>query len=200
MDEQVDIYIPPAVFLMLWNLPDRAYGISYDISTWKTEDDLPHGWHSYWGEFINFCKSHQRLSCCMITAATYRELAKELGSRDYDQLQYSDWINEDTTAADAYITMVSLMSINPPGKLQSTLKGIKVHYLAHPRGLDGSDAMRLGGAYSPHLWGPTPAGLVPGNVAAVAPQVPLQPLPRFTKASERALNMNNWRIQPWTWS
>ncbi|KIM54425.1 hypothetical protein SCLCIDRAFT_136861 [Scleroderma citrinum Foug A] len=162
---------------MLWNLPDGAYGISYDISTRKTEDDLPHGWHSY-------------------RAAMYRELVKELGSRDYDQLQYSDWINEDTTAADAYITMVSLMSINPPGKLQSTLKGIKVHYLAHPRGLDGSDAMRLGGAYSPHLRGPTPAGLVPGNVAAVAPQVPLQPLPRFTKASERALNMNNWRIQP----
>jgi len=196
MDEQVDVYIPPAVFLMLWNLPDGAYGISYDINTRKTEDDLPHGWNLYRGEFRNFYKSHLHLSCFMITAATYRELAKELQSRDYDQLQYSDWINEDTTAADAYITMVSLMSINPPGKLQSTLKGIKVHYLAHPRGLDGSDAMLLSGAYSPHLRGPTPAHLVPGNIIAVAPQVPLQPLPRFTRASVWALNMNNWRIHP----
>ena len=58
------------------------------------------------------------------------------------------------------------MSINPPGKLQSTLKGIKVHYLAHPRGLDGSDAMRLGGAYSLHLRGPTPVSEVSNNLVS----------------------------------
>ena len=190
---EAGFFIPPALFLLLWNLPDGAYGISYDISTRQTEDDLPDGWNSYRGEFRNFA-SYRGLNCFMITAATYRQLAKELRSRDYDQLQYSDWINEETTAGEAYMTMVSLMSINPPGKLQSMLKGVKIHYLAHPRGLDGTDAIRLGGAYSLNLVGPTPARLVPENVVAVAPQVPLQQLPRFTKPSQGALNPNNWRV------
>lgn len=131
----------------------------------------------------------------MITATTYRGLAKQLQRRGYEQRQYSDWLNADTTAADAYMTMLSLMRIEPPGKLQSTLKGVKIHYLADPGGLDGTNTIELSGAYSTHLRGPTPAHLVPGNIPAVAPQV-LQPLPRFTSASEQALDMNNWRIHP----
>ena len=91
--------------------------------------------------------------------------------------------------------MVSLMDIEPLGKFQSTLKSVKVHYLADPAGLDGTDSIRLGGVYSPHLRGPTPAHLVPGNVPAVAPQV-LQGLPRYTKASAMALEVNNWWIHP----
>ena len=79
--------------------------------------------------------------------------------------------------------------------MQSTLKGVKIHYLTDPGGLDGSNTIQLGGAYSTHLCGPTPACLVLGNIPAVAPQV-LQPLPRFTSTSEQALDMNNWRIHP----
>ena len=91
--------------------------------------------------------------------------------------------------------MVSLLTrIEPPGKLESTLKSIKVYYLAHPC-LDGTQAIRLSGPYSQHLRGPTPARLVPENVAAVAPQVLLEP-PRFTRVSQQALDMNNWRVSP----
>ena len=136
-----------------------------------------------------------QLSRFTITAATYRELSKELLSRNYGPFQYSDWIKQNTTAVRAYMTMVSLLTrIEPPGKLESTLKSIKVYYLAHPC-LDGTQAIRLGGPYSQHLWGPTPAHLVPENVAAVAPRVLLEP-PRFTRASQQALDTNNWRVSP----
>ncbi|KIM56229.1 hypothetical protein SCLCIDRAFT_29768 [Scleroderma citrinum Foug A] len=155
MDEQVDFHIPPAIFLMLWNLPNGAYGISYDIDTRKTEDVPPHGWGLY-------------------RAATYRGLAKQLQRRGYEQCQYSDWLNADTTAADTYMTMLSLMRIEPPGKLQSTLKGVKIHYLADPGGLDGTNTIELGGAYSMHLRGPTRAREYPScctSGIAAAPSV-----------------------------
>lgn len=174
MDEQVDFHIPPAVFLMLWNLPNGAYGISYDIDTRKTEDVPPHGWGSYQGEFRNSCVSHQLLSHFMITATMYRGLVKQLQRRGYEQCQYSDWLNVDTTAADTYMMMLSLMRIKPPGKLQSTLKGVKIYYLTDPGGLDGTNTIELGGAYSMHLWGSTRAREYPScctSGIAAAPSV-----------------------------
>ena len=199
MDEEVleGIHIPPDIFLGLWYLPEGAYGISYDINTRKTQDNPPDGWNANRGEFGKSCKFEfqPHLSCFMNAAATYRALAKQLRLSDFEQLQYSDWINEDTNAPDAYMSMMSLMRINPPGKLQSTLKSVKIHYLADPRGHNGTDAMRLGGIYSPYLRGPTPANLVPGNVPAVAP-LELEQLPRYTRPSVQAFNADNWRVQP----
>ena len=131
----------------------------------------------------------------IIIAATYRELAKVLRNRNYEQLQYSDWINENTTAISAYLSMLSLTRMEPPGKFQSTVKNVKVHYIAH-RGLNGSDAIRLGGVHSLHLRGPTPARLVPGNVVAAVPHwAQMQQLPRFTRESQPALDRNNWRVR-----
>ena len=118
----------------------------------------------------------------------------QLTQRGFAQGQYSHWI-KNTTALDAYVSMLSLMGIEPPGKFQSTLKSVKVHYQAHPGIMDGADAIRLGGIYSPHLWGPTPAHLVPVNIPAIAPQM-LQELPRYTRESAMALNVNNWRVRP----
>ena len=43
MDKEVNIHIPPDIFLMLWDLPDGVYGVSYDIFTRLTEDNIPHG-------------------------------------------------------------------------------------------------------------------------------------------------------------
>ena len=57
MDEEVNIHIPPDIFLMLWDLPDGVYGVSYDIFTWLTEDNIPHGWNADRGEFRNSCES-----------------------------------------------------------------------------------------------------------------------------------------------
>ena len=53
MDRQVDVFIPPGIVWMLWNLPNGTYGISYDIFSRKTEDNLPHGWNAPRGEFRN---------------------------------------------------------------------------------------------------------------------------------------------------
>ena len=111
----------------------------------------------------------------------------------FTHAQYSHWI-KNTNALDAYISMLSLMDIEPPGKFQSTLKSVKIHHQAHPD-LDGTNAIRLGGIYSPDLLGPTPAHLVPENVPSIPPQV-LQELPRHTRVSAMALDANNWRIRP----
>ena len=41
--------LPPAPLL---EMPAGHYGISYDINKRATEDDLPHGWHSYRCEYF----------------------------------------------------------------------------------------------------------------------------------------------------
>ena len=41
-----EILIPIAVFEELMGLPFGSYGIAYDISTWRTQDNAPHGWHA----------------------------------------------------------------------------------------------------------------------------------------------------------
>ena len=51
MDGQVNFHIPPAMFLTLWVLPNGAYGLSYDMFSRKTEDNLPDGWNAPRGEF-----------------------------------------------------------------------------------------------------------------------------------------------------
>lgn len=84
--------------------------------------------------------SHPGFKFYDFTAATYREISRLLVGRGFGHCQYSDW-TKDTTALDAYLSMVSLMDIEPLGKFQSTLKSVKVHYLADPAGLDGTDSI-----------------------------------------------------------
>jgi hypothetical protein len=43
-------FVLPAIPPTIAGLPFGQYGISYDISSRNTEDDLPHGWHSRRGE------------------------------------------------------------------------------------------------------------------------------------------------------
>ncbi|KIK80826.1 hypothetical protein PAXRUDRAFT_157605, partial [Paxillus rubicundulus Ve08.2h10] len=159
--------------LMLADMTPGAYGISYVIYTWKKTDNLPGGWNSY-------------------TSATYKELANAFHAGGFQWLKYSDWICDPTNSADSYWTMLSLMQICPPGKLQSTVKGLKVHYISYWV-LDVTHQVQLGGAFSPGLHGLTPAGLVPPNVPAALPfQAEL--LPDFTWESPKLLNIINWQI------
>ena len=58
----LDVHIPPAFVLVLWNLPNGTYGISYDIFTRRTEDNPPYGWNAARGEFRNSCESPQLLN------------------------------------------------------------------------------------------------------------------------------------------
>jgi hypothetical protein len=190
MDAQGVPLIPIALYLELLDHPPGAYGISYDIYTQRTEANLPQGWNSYRGKLWIF--KHLAPSFYTITAATYRELATQLQNGGFHRLQYSDWICDPTDAADAYWVMLSLLRMQPPGKFQSTVKGIKLHHIAN-WAFDATHQIQLGGGYSQSLQGPTPAGLVPHNVPAFVPPQ-LQQLPCYTQGSEEAMDANNWRV------
>ena len=88
--------------------------------------------------------------------------------------------------------MLSLIMIEPPGKLESTVKGLKAHHIPD-WAFDVTRLIRLGGQYSPSLQGPTPVGLVPPNVPAFVPEA-MDILPRFTRVSLQAENPHNWRV------
>jgi len=46
--DDLPVLLPPQVHHRLVNMePFGAYGISYDIFTRATEDDLPAGWHAH---------------------------------------------------------------------------------------------------------------------------------------------------------
>lgn len=129
-----------------------------------------------------------------MTAITYTELRRILGASGYHRVQYSDWASDDSDAADAYWTMLTLLRIPPPGKLESTIKGLKAHHIP-AWDLDITADIQLGGIYAPELRGPTPARLVPQHVPAVVPQH-MHRLPAFTKPSPNAQNVANWRVSP----
>lgn len=110
----------------------------------------------------------------------------------FRRLQGSDWVSDESDAVGAYWTMLSLIMIEPPGKLESTVKGLKAHHIPDWT-FDVTRLIRLGGQYSPSLQGPTPAGLVPQNVPAFVPEA-MDILPRFTRVSLQAENPHNWRV------
>lgn len=89
--------------------------------------------------------------------------------------------------------MLDLLLIRPPGKLESTIKGLKAYHMPIWE-LDITEDIQLGGRYAPNLRGPTPTGLVPDNVPAVIPGDVY--LPEFTRPSLNALNHENWRVSP----
>ncbi|KAI9571803.1 hypothetical protein HD554DRAFT_2002252, partial [Boletus coccyginus] len=117
----------------LANMPAGIYGLSYDIFTGATEDDLPNGWNSH-------------------RMATHREVAKILQSHGFERLQDSghDWFCEPADAVDVFWSILSLTGVRPPGKFQSTVKELKAHYI-HDLALDITPQIRLGGEYSPAL-------------------------------------------------
>ncbi|KIM69238.1 hypothetical protein SCLCIDRAFT_19861 [Scleroderma citrinum Foug A] len=165
--------VPLALNARLVALPPGAYGISYDMSTRKTEDNPPRGWHAR-------------------RVPTYIQLAKRLQNHGFQRRQYLDWLCQDIEAIEAYWAMIRLKRILPPGKFESTVKNVKMH-LVTLEGFDATPDIQLGGLYSPELEGPMPAGLVPPTIPAVAPP-PGGPLPKHTQDSEEVRDHNNWRI------
>ncbi|KAI6009811.1 hypothetical protein BKA83DRAFT_105686 [Pisolithus microcarpus] len=168
-----DVIIPPDVYLTLVGMPSGTYGLSYDVSTPATEDDLPRGWNSR-------------------RAETYRQIALYLERGHFTCLQKSDWIRENTDAFTTYYTMLMLRTIPPSGKLQSTVRGLKMHKI-ESHYYDISQDIRLGGRYATTLEGPTPSALVPANVPSVEPPDDFL-LPRYTRRSDAASNAANWKV------
>jgi len=130
-----------------------------------------------------------------VTASTYYELKKALQGADFRRLQLSDWCCDNTDAADAFWTMLTLgRTVSPPGKLPTTVKGLKLHHI--PDWIyDITDDFQLGNIYYPELLGPAPVNLVPFHVPAVIPHV-MGALPNHTRNSEEARDINSWRVAP----
>ncbi|KIM55152.1 hypothetical protein SCLCIDRAFT_135241 [Scleroderma citrinum Foug A] len=174
MDDDFPIVVH-AIYLDLLDSLEGTYSLSYDIDSHKTEDTLPFRWD------VNH-------------SSAYCELKKALWDGGFQQLQLSDWSCDDTDAADAFWTMLTLGRISPPSKLPTTTKGLKIHHI--PDWIyDITEDIQLGNTYYPELSGPAPANLVPPHVPAIIPHEMLA-LPNHTRNSEEARDVNNWRVAP----
>ncbi|KIJ65840.1 hypothetical protein HYDPIDRAFT_39021 [Hydnomerulius pinastri MD-312] len=171
--EHILPFIPPNML----GFPRGMWGISYDISTRRTEDNLPYGWDAP-------------------RASTYAELKSILQRNRFVRLQYSDWRCEKITAVEAFAVMVSLRHIRPVGKFESTVIGLKMHYIRDFAILNVTEKIQYGGEFSRRLRGLTPAGLVPNAGLNHHPAIPQGPIrrPFATRNSEAVGNPHNWRV------
>jgi len=91
--------------------------------------------------------------------------------------------------------MLSLMRVQPPGKLETTVQGLKMYHIFHGE-FNIAEHIQLGGMYCPILRGLTPAILIPPHIPAIVPPMPQIPvLPLHTQESEEARDPQNWRIR-----
>ena len=180
--------VPPEIPALLVS----NYGISYDIATWATEDDLPNRWNSNRGAFSFRVKpsftNHTFLS--KYIPCSYPSLGggRVCSSAVQRVLPFE---YRRSKAVVVWNIMIQLRLIRPPGKFELTLLGLKLY-----RSLfDITNQMRLGGEFSQVLRGPTPAGLVPAgmNPALVIPG-PDFVWPASTKPSVAANDPVNYRI------
>ena len=81
-------------------------------------------------------------------------------------------------------------------ELASSIRSIQIsyiHHVFHIHRMDCSDLLRLGGAHSPQLLGPTPRGLIPNNVQA-NPIADPSTLPLdYCKVTSASTDPDNWR-------
>jgi hypothetical protein len=113
--------------------------------------------------------------------------------------QYSDWISlHPVTIGYTWHTATSLITISPPGKFESTLRRLKIHYTPDILLSDLTILYQLGGAFAPILRGPTPVDLVTQLAPALLPMsaVPNAAtfhLPVDTLPSVAAQQVVSWR-------
>ncbi|KAL4077896.1 hypothetical protein J3A83DRAFT_4087190 [Scleroderma citrinum] len=123
----------------------------------------------------------------------YQQLAIALEHSEFMQLQKSDWHWEDTDALMMYYMMLGLQNIPPLGRLQSTVKGLKMHQI-NDWVFDVTADIQLGGQYATMLEGHTPSGLVPPTIPCVEPTAVNFRVPKYTCPSPAAHNTVNWRV------
>ena len=128
----------------------------------------------------------------LFLANTYRRLIRSLRHSGFIRHQYSDYCRPDSHPAVVWTTMVQLAQI------ESTLVGLKMHYIPYSEDLDITDQLQLGGEFSTRLRGPTPSALVANVPTGVLIPAPVIPGPGFvrpvnTRPSINANNRNNYR-------
>jgi len=134
----------------------------------------------------------------LLLESTYRQLIQTLQTNGFFRCQYSDYDNPFVPAWFAWATMFALVNIQPPGKMESTVGGLKLHFFHLPAIQDVTADVQLGGVHATILRGPTPRNLVTPVAAALAvpPAIPALPpaLPRYSHPSIGAGIPANWRI------
>ncbi|KAJ7226468.1 hypothetical protein B0H12DRAFT_997315, partial [Mycena haematopus] len=159
----------------LFFYPVTSYGVSYDISTRANEDDAPNGWHS-------------------ARSNIYRRIRLYLRSVGFVRDQYSDWVRHNTNIIYAWNAIWGLQGIEPPNKFSTTVRRLRINRLDNFATIEISARAQLGGGVT-YLWGPTPAGLIPGGALLAplpAPIVgPFAP-PKDTQPGPGANNPANW--------
>ncbi|GJJ07950.1 hypothetical protein Clacol_002157 [Clathrus columnatus] len=172
-------FLLPQLPYELVGVPHAAWGIAYDIYTRRTEDDLPAGWHSY-------------------RANTYKQLVRSLQLAQYFRSQYSDYLRPNVDVLTTWLVMLNLMNIEPYGKMESTVKHLKMYTMDRVHLQDVSFQVRLGGEFATRVRAPTPRNLVQ-PVILLMDYLPhllanLVRRPRFTRWSNAANNPQNWAM------
>lgn len=122
------------------------------------------------------------------------QLIRILNAAGFHRLQYSDYSHHPNVfPAFAWTVMLSLCTINPAGKLESTVRGMKLHQI---RSIVTQD-IQLGGMHAQALRGPTPRQLVTDAAAALMDPAPevlnvAPPTPQYTRASNASAIAANW--------
>jgi virulence-associated protein VapD len=112
----------------------------------------------------------------MLIGGVYTRIGKCLVARQYTRVQGSVYQRENTMAPAAWSHMLALRGLAPLGIFATAAKAVQMFHIPLPI-MIVTDSIRLGGAYSPLLIGPTPLNLVPPGVPAVPLVQAPNPLP-----------------------
>lgn len=171
------LFFPPAPPVGFQGFPITHYSIMYDIFTRANQDDAPNGWNSCRG----MCLAHQYILQPVnlsLQGCIYRRLKRALTNAGFVRHQYSDWVRANTTSAHCWLVMFSLENIQPPHKLSSTVRGLRMSRIDLFATMDITDSIKIGGAHNTQLRGPVPAGLVaPAIAAGQMNPIPVPPVP-----------------------
>lgn len=74
--------------------------------------------------------------CSIFLANIYNKLISLLRQAGYVRHKYSDYSRPNSNPVGVWTTMVQLAQILPPGKLNSTLIGLKMYYTPSPNTMD----------------------------------------------------------------
>lgn len=129
------------------------------------------------------------------SADTYRRLIRVLRLNLFAKCQYSDYVRPATDAIQTWFVMCNLFNIRPAGKLESTIKQLKMHHFPNYGVMEVTNDFQLGGQHAMILRGPTLAARVPPGIAGAIPPPGTPGIPPVaTRHSVNALNRNHYRI------
>jgi hypothetical protein len=131
------------------------------------------------------------------TATIYKRIISLLVGGGYRQHQYSGYIRDDTTATNAWITMLQLLTVEPLGVIQTAARNLWIYRAPHRLLYNAAHLIEPGAPFFQVLPGPAPAALTPPQTWGLfaVPPAPLQDaalIPREVRESEASRNLQNW--------